>query len=137
MKFLVSDNFRNEIIWRRSTSHSDAKRFGQVHDTIFWFSKGPNYFWSPQFRPYSPEYVARYFRFEEPDGRRYWKEDATGAGSGPSRKFGDQFLPRQRADIGDGPRKQSMIIGNVGFSFLPAPENQSSSDIWTNRKVSP
>ena len=30
------ENFRNEIIWKRTSGHSDAKRFGSVHDTIFF-----------------------------------------------------------------------------------------------------
>lgn len=85
-------NFKNEVVWRRSTSHSDAKRFGQVHDTILFYTKGPSYCWNPQYRPYSPDYVDKYFRFREADGRRYWKEDATGAGSGPPRRFGDRLI---------------------------------------------
>lgn len=84
--------FLNEVVWRRSTSHSAASRFGQVHDTIYWFSKGENYTWNPQYRPYSQEYTDRYFRFKDPDGRRYWKEDATGAGGGPARQFGDKEI---------------------------------------------
>ncbi len=86
------ENFRNEIIWRRSTSHSDAERFGQVHDTIFFYSRSDHYIWNTQYRGYSQEYIERYFRFREPDGRRYWKEDATAAGSGPPRRFGDRTI---------------------------------------------
>jgi adenine-specific DNA-methyltransferase len=87
-----ADNFRNEIIWRRSTSHSYAHRYGQVHDSIYWFTKGSDYPWEPQYRAYSQEYIDRYFRFRESDGRRYWKEDATGAGPGPPRKFGGKLI---------------------------------------------
>ncbi len=35
----TSENFRNEIIWRRTTSHSDAKRCGNVHDVILLYSQ--------------------------------------------------------------------------------------------------
>jgi adenine-specific DNA-methyltransferase len=89
---IFGDNFLNEIIWRRSTSHSDAKKLGQVHDTIYWFSKGSDHRFNPLFRPYSQEYIDRYFRFKESNGRLYWKEDATGAGQGPPRKFGDRII---------------------------------------------
>src|SRR5262249_21134284 len=82
--------FLNEIVWRRSTAHSSGGRFGQVHDNLYWFKKGDVFTSNPQFRPYSEEYVARYFRFQDDDGRRYWKEDATGAGQGPARRFGDR-----------------------------------------------
>jgi len=37
------DNFLNEIVWQRFTFHADAKKYGTVHDTILFFSKGPNY----------------------------------------------------------------------------------------------
>ncbi len=38
---LFSDaNFRNEIIWKRSTSTGlSSRRCGTLHDTIYWFSK--------------------------------------------------------------------------------------------------
>src|SRR5688572_24816667 len=30
-------NFRNEIIWKRTSGHSDASRYGAVHDTILFY----------------------------------------------------------------------------------------------------
>jgi adenine-specific DNA-methyltransferase len=34
------DNFLNEIIWQRTDPHNDAKkRFGNIHDVIFWYSR--------------------------------------------------------------------------------------------------
>ena len=32
-------NSKNEIIWRRTTSHSDASRCGSVHDTLLFYPK--------------------------------------------------------------------------------------------------
>ena len=34
------ENFRNEIVWKRTSAHNDAKRFGKIHDVIFYYSKG-------------------------------------------------------------------------------------------------
>jgi hypothetical protein len=31
-----ASNFHSEIVWKRTTSHSDASSFGSVHDTIFF-----------------------------------------------------------------------------------------------------
>lgn len=31
-------NFRNEIVWKRTSGHSDARCFGRVHDTILFYS---------------------------------------------------------------------------------------------------
>jgi site-specific DNA-methyltransferase (adenine-specific) len=33
------ENFRNEIVWKRSHAHSSAKRYGPVHDTILFYSR--------------------------------------------------------------------------------------------------
>jgi DNA modification methylase len=35
------NNFQNEIVWRRTTSHVDAKRCGNVHDVIFLYRELP------------------------------------------------------------------------------------------------
>jgi len=37
--------YRNNIVWRRATSHNDPKRFGRIADHILLYSKGDNPFW--------------------------------------------------------------------------------------------
>src|SRR5699024_9094758 len=37
------DNFRNEIIWKRSTAHSDSSGFANLHDSVFYYSKSEEY----------------------------------------------------------------------------------------------
>jgi len=32
-------NFRSEIIWKRTSAHNDAKKWGAVHDVIFFYVK--------------------------------------------------------------------------------------------------
>src|ERR1039457_450856 len=39
--------FRNEIIWKRTTAHSSAKRFGPIHDTLFYYAKTDQVIWNP------------------------------------------------------------------------------------------
>lgn len=34
-----AESFKNEIIWKRQSAHSDAKRYGSVHDTVFSIRK--------------------------------------------------------------------------------------------------
>ena len=66
-----ADNFRNGIIWRRYGSHNDAgSRFGRIHDTIWFYSKGATYTWTDDARePYDDEYIARAYRNEDAVGR--------------------------------------------------------------------
>lgn len=73
-------NFKNEIIWKRTHSHGGAKRFGPIHDTILYYSKTNDYKWNPQHVPYSSEYVSNFFRFSDPDERRYRLTILTGSG---------------------------------------------------------
>jgi len=72
--------FRNEIIWKRTHAHSGARRYGPVHDTLLYYSKGPIYTWNPQHAKYSADYIASKFRFTDDDGRRYRETILTGSG---------------------------------------------------------
>jgi DNA modification methylase len=72
--------FLNEIIWKRTTAHSSSKRFGPVHDVIFYYAKGDDRIWNPQHQPYSTEYVEDKYRHVAEDGRRYQLDNLTAAG---------------------------------------------------------
>ncbi len=79
--------FRNEIVWKRTTAHSSAKRWGPIHDIILFYAKTTDYLWKDIRQPYDQEYIDRFFVFDDEDGRgRYWTADITGAGTrkGPS-----------------------------------------------------
>jgi site-specific DNA-methyltransferase (adenine-specific) len=43
---LGPQNFRNEIIWRRTTAHSSAKKFAPIHDTILYFARSDKPLWN-------------------------------------------------------------------------------------------
>jgi adenine specific DNA methylase Mod len=38
-----AENFRAEIIWKRTTAHGDTHDFGAVHDSILCFAKSSNH----------------------------------------------------------------------------------------------
>ena len=73
-------DFKNEIIWKRTHSHGGAKRYGPVHDVILFYSKSGDYVWNPQHTEYSEEYLEKFFRFQDDDGRRYCSTILTGSG---------------------------------------------------------
>ncbi|WP_052503583.1 site-specific DNA-methyltransferase [Micromonospora haikouensis] len=72
-------NFRNEIVWRRTHAHSGSRRYGPIHDTILFYSKTSNYTWNQQYSPYTPEYIETYFRQSDERGR-YQAITCTGPG---------------------------------------------------------
>jgi len=53
-------NFRNELIWKRTSAHSAADRWGDIHDTVFYYSKSDEYTWNELLLPHTDEYSARY-----------------------------------------------------------------------------
>ena len=42
-------NFKNEIIWRRATSHNDGGRYGNITDTILFYTKTSTFVWNGKF----------------------------------------------------------------------------------------
>ena len=74
-------NFQNELVWKRTSSRSDAKRFGRVHDVLLYYVKDGGATWNPQYEPHDPEYVRRFYRQDDHDGRGPWQSaDLTASG---------------------------------------------------------
>ena len=42
----TKDNFRNQLTWRRATSHNDADRFGNITDSIMYYVKSGSATWN-------------------------------------------------------------------------------------------
>ena len=61
--------FQNEIVWKRSTAHSDNKTYGNLHDTIFFYSKTKEHIFNLVYDPYTNEYIEKYFRHTDKKGR--------------------------------------------------------------------
>lgn len=74
------DNFRNEIIWKRSTAHSDAEFYGNNFDCIYFYTKSQTqYTFNTVYQPYDEAYIARFNR-TDPDGRRWDSGNLTAKG---------------------------------------------------------
>lgn len=63
------ENFRNEIIWKRTHAHSSSRRYGPVHDVILFFSKSQKYTWNPVFSEYQASYIEKHFTHTDEHGR--------------------------------------------------------------------
>ncbi|MFT4075975.1 MAG: DNA methyltransferase [Asticcacaulis sp.] len=73
-------NFRSEIIWKRTSAHNSAKRWGPVHDVILFYTASEKYTWNKVYQDYNSAYVEAFYRYVDSDGRRYRIGDLTGAG---------------------------------------------------------
>jgi DNA modification methylase len=72
--------FQNEVIWKRTSAHSSAERYGAVHDVILFYTKSEAYTWNKLYMPFDQEYVETFFDEVDEAGKRYKRMDLTGAG---------------------------------------------------------
>jgi adenine specific DNA methylase Mod len=65
--------FRNEITWKRTTSHNDSSRFGANTDIILFYTKSNQFLFNTVYQAYDTEYLKR---FRDPDSEgRLWTDD--------------------------------------------------------------
>src|SRR5574341_355878 len=79
--------FRSEIVWKRTSAHSSAKRWGPVHDILLYYTKGPKWTWNPAYLTLPQDTINQWYNnIEAGTGRRFNRADLTAAGvrNGPS-----------------------------------------------------
>ena len=75
------EHFTSEIIWKRTSAHSSAKRPGPVHDVILMYRRGERFVWNQEHQDYDPAYIDEFYTHADADGRRWMRADLTGAGT--------------------------------------------------------
>ena len=70
--------FKNDLVWKRTSSHSDARRFASVSDRLLFYAFD-DATWNPQHIPLGEAYVARDYRHTDDQGR-FRFGDLTGSG---------------------------------------------------------
>ena len=78
-------NFKNEIVWKRTSAHSDTIQgnvvhMGRVHDIILFYTKSDEEVRNQIYLPYSENYIEKFYKYKDPDGRRFRLGDITGPG---------------------------------------------------------
>ena len=94
------DNFVNEIVWQRVSAHSDAGRFGIIHDTIYYYGPAGRT-WNPQRTELNQKYLEQFFdQVEESSGRKYSRSDlmASGLRNGETGKSWRGINPGERGN---------------------------------------
>lgn len=137
--------FRNEIIWKRTSAHADAQKYGRVHDVILHYSKGETVLWNSVYQDYEERYVEAYYRYEDSDGRRFMSADLSGAGTGPVRHFGERGIlnpPPGRHWMYDQKGIDRMLAENRIFwtrngiprlkKYFDEAKGMPAQDVWTD-----
>lgn len=63
-----AENFRSEVIWKRTGSHNSAKRWGPQHDVLLYYGKTDKHTWNKVFQQYEASYVAGKFTAKDERG---------------------------------------------------------------------
>jgi adenine-specific DNA-methyltransferase len=67
---------QGEIVWKRASTvkgnfGQGSKLWSPNAESIFPYARGQDYVFNPIFKDYSEEYIKQFYRYKEPDGRRY------------------------------------------------------------------
>jgi site-specific DNA-methyltransferase (adenine-specific) len=77
--------FHNEIIWKRTSSHANVSaNYGDVTDTLFFYSKGETPKWNKPWIPLSEKHVEAKYTLIDEDGRRFTTRDIRNPGYRPN-----------------------------------------------------
>jgi DNA modification methylase len=72
--------YQNEIIWKRTSAHSDSSTCGNSHDIIFLYTKSSNFIWNKLFQKYDGSYLDSHYSKVDKNGRRWTDGDLTAKG---------------------------------------------------------
>jgi DNA modification methylase len=136
--------FLNELVWQKTrVSKAQSRSFGNIHDTVFCFSKGGGFSFNAQFQDHAEDYQnSHYSLVEEVTGRRYGLWDFTQSGQGEARKFGDKILAPPSGKhwiwsqdrIDEGLRKGRIVFTSTGTPrlkrYLDDSKGRQIGDIW-------
>ncbi len=84
--------FKNEIAWKRKTGSSSqigstTDRFGHDVDSLLFFGRGEISHFGMQYTESDPEYVAKFYRHKDPDGRIYRIADLANPAPRPTLRY--------------------------------------------------
>jgi site-specific DNA-methyltransferase (adenine-specific) len=125
-------NYRNEIIWKRTHAHNSANKWGPIHDVIFFYTKSDQYTWADIRQSYEEDYVNKFFKFNDNDGRGlYWTGDLTASGTrnGETGKEWHGFNPTTKGRHWAYPPDVLEKMNKDGRIFWP-----KKSDAWPKLK---
>jgi site-specific DNA-methyltransferase (adenine-specific) len=70
-------DFKNEIIWKRTTARSDSHKWNHIHDVLLFYTKGKTYTWKTQYMGYDDEYVDDFYDQVDENGDLYMSDNLT------------------------------------------------------------
>ncbi len=148
------DNFVNQICWRRTTAHGDAKQgakhFDIVDDTILLFAKSDEAkIWNTQYVPFSDDQIEQQYNKLDDAGRRYRLVTPTAAKPGGDTLYEwkgvtppkGRFWAYSKAKMEEFDRQDKLYYSNTGQPYikyyLDERPGVAASTIWHDMLLSP
>ena len=134
------DNFRNEVVWKRSSAHSDSKRWGRIHDVLLYYVKTAAASFLVRRVPLNESYVEKVYTRVDEEGRRYRLDNISAPGGrGPVYEWGGKTQAwrftkakmealHREGRIRTYPDGRAMI--NAFVRYLDENEGQPIQDWW-------
>lgn len=140
-------NFRSEVVWKRSSAHSDTKQgrkiHGHIHDVLLFYTKSAEWNWNPVYTPYDPHYVETFYRYVERDTRRRYRlGDLTAAKPGGDtlyswkgvQPYKGRFWAYSRANMEEFERQGRLVYSKTGVPsykrYLDEMPGVPLQDVW-------
>ena len=82
-------NFRNEVIWKRTSARSDSHRWNHIHDTLLFYTKTDEHVWNTQYVSYDQAYVDAFYGEKDDTDGAFMSDNLTAAGT----RNGESGLP--------------------------------------------
>ena len=141
-----ADRFRNEVVWQRTTAHSDTRgRFGEIHDIILSYAKGETPVWNDLYTPYTDDYLkSKYTLVELETGRRYRLGDLTAPGPRPNLEYAwhgvkpppGRCWAVQKERMDEYERQGRIVVSKTGMPqykrYLDEMKGVPLQDVWTD-----
>lgn len=70
-------SFVAELVWKRSTAHSDAQYFGAIHDVVLCYIKSEAAIFNRVYVPHDADYLQSHYSLVDENGRRYTLDNIT------------------------------------------------------------
>ena len=84
---LGAQNFQNEIVWKRTTAHSDSHTWSHVTDMILFYTKSSAFTWNAPYGEHGEKYLEDKYTHNDGDGRLYRLDNLTSPNPRPNMTY--------------------------------------------------
>lgn len=118
-------NFRNEIIWKRTYAHGGSKKWGDIHDVILFYTRSEHYTWNKVLQAHDPTYIDTKYRYVDERGR-YRLVVLTGPGKtkGASGQAWRGYNPSDAGRHWSVPKRAILALREEGVAIPPGLHDQ-------------